>query len=82
MIYLTTLNQQSLCILEPGNWERIRAGEPLKTPDQAFLIAYSPDIVWTLDHLKGMIAACEGSVDPKVLDFILKEGLKRPEVRR
>ena len=82
MIYFTTTDGRAVLIIEGGNLDRLKAGKPMKTPDGKFMVCYTPDIEWTFDQFKGMLAVTTDQVDPKVLDFILKEGLKREEVKR
>lgn len=81
MIYFTTTDGRAVLIVESGNIERLKSGKMMKTPDEQFLVCYTPDMEWTTDQFKAMLAI-NRNVDPAVLDFILKEGMKREEVKR
>jgi len=82
MIYFTTTDDQAVLIIENGNLERLKSGKPMRTPDGKFMVCYTPDLDWTMEQFKGMLAVTANAVDPAILDFILKEGLKREEVKR
>lgn len=76
VIYLKTKGQH-LLILEPANIERIQKGEPAKSPNNEVAVAYTPDLVWLTEQLKGI-----DEMDVEKLDTLLKESLKRPAVHR
>jgi hypothetical protein len=82
MIYFTTTDGRAVLIIESGNLERLKSGKPMKTPDEKFLVCYTPDMEWTMDQFQGMLAVTTNSVDPAIMDFILKEGMKRQEIKR
>jgi hypothetical protein len=46
------------------------------------MVCYTPDLQWTVEQFKAHCAINEMSLDPEILDFILKEGMKREEVKR
>ena len=81
MIYFTSKNGQHFMILEPGNLDRLQAGEPLKTPDGKIVVLFTPDMPWTMKQLEQIFARAEKTMTPAEFDRILKEGMKRPEVR-
>jgi hypothetical protein len=68
-------------IIEPGNIQRLKEGLPLVSPDGLVLV-FTNDPKWTFDQILSMFDATGGNVDEKLLDFIFKEGVKRPEVQR
>jgi hypothetical protein len=82
MLYFTTTNGQATLIIESGNLERLKSGKPMVTPDKKFMVCYTPDLQWTVEQFKAHCAINEMSLDPEILDFILKEGMKREEVKR
>lgn len=81
MIFISTNTGFRVMVLEPSNIEKIKAGMPLYAPDGT-MIAITNDPLWTMSELTKMMELTEGEVDKKLLDFILSEGLKRPEVKR
>ncbi len=77
----------SLCVmlvLEPGNLEKLKAGEPIhkwlnefipELPTKVeLLFAYTPDAVWVAERMKG----CKG--DALRLAELIQESLTRPPV--
>lgn len=75
MIYLETSGGHKIIILEPGNLERLRGGEPIQTPDRTVMIGFTPDIVWVSDQLR----ANKGHLSGAVIGALLEEASKRPE---
>lgn len=82
MLYFTTVSRQHVAIIEPSNIDKLKEGKPLLTPDGKIMVAYTPDMEWFQNHFRAMIGISNSSVDAKLLDFLLKEGLKRPTVMR
>ena len=82
MIFMRLINGQSVIIIEPGNIDRLKSGLPLYSPDGGTMLAFSPDMLWTMDQIQAMVAINDGRLDPETLAFILKEGMERPEVVR
>jgi hypothetical protein len=76
MLALRTTQGQTLYILEPSNLDKLKNGEPIQLSN-GDLIAYSPDPEWVMDR----VIAEFGKMNPAKLDNVLKESLKRPEVR-
>lgn len=79
MIYGILADGTRLVILEPGNFDRLRQGKPIHTPDGAVLICFTPDIKWTATELEKSIDATDG-INPDTLVEVLEAGLKRPEI--
>lgn len=77
MIHLKAGGQRVI-ILEPGNIERIKKGEPAKSYDNSVLIAYTPDQEW----LETKLIENMDELSPEKLDELLKESLTRPEVKQ
>jgi len=80
MIYLKA-GEQLVLILEPSNIEKLKNGEPLRTPDRAILIAYCPDIVWLAEKITTIVDD-ERKLDVAAFDVLLQEGLDRPTIYR
>jgi hypothetical protein len=81
MILLKTDSGLQIFVLEPDNIDDLKAGGAQMSPFGDTIIAYSPDIKWTLDQLTEMLKTC-AAPDAELITFILTEGAKRPEVRR
>jgi hypothetical protein len=82
MIYFTIDEGDRAClIIEAGNIARLKSGWVMTTPDGRFMICYTPDMDWTNDQFKAMLAIHK-NIDAEILQFILKEGMKRQEVKR
>lgn len=74
MIYLTDKGDKlKILVLEPGNVERIMAGEPAVSPDQSVIVAYTPDPVWLAEQLIRVDAG-----DAKAIGRLIDEAAKRP----
>ncbi|MGA9668104.1 MAG: hypothetical protein WBQ94_02795 [Terracidiphilus sp.] len=82
MIFLATDGGLQIILLEADNLANLKTGTILKTPIGNTIFAYTPDAKWTINELTEMLKTCNGTPDPKLLEFILAEGMKRPEVRR
>jgi hypothetical protein len=80
VIYIITDDQHIVMVVGPNNLAKMKAGFPMISPDGVILVAYTPDVQWTGEQIKAMIAVSSGKFDPQIVDFILKEGLRRPEV--
>jgi hypothetical protein len=75
--------QAILLVLEPGNIEKLKQGEPIHKFLNEFLpnlgksieivIAYTPDIEWVAE---------QSEADPSRLPELLLESLTRPEIVR
>jgi hypothetical protein len=82
MIYFTTKDGQAIAIVEPGNLDQMRSGEPLVTPDRKFMMAYVPDMRWFHTRFQKMVHESQGVIDAEALDALLKEALKQHVIRR
>jgi len=82
MIYILAADDRALLVIEPTNIDRLKAGEPLISPDGKLVVLYTPDAEWTMGQIQSMCSATDFMVDGELMDFIIKEGLKRPEVKR
>jgi hypothetical protein len=76
MIYLKLSDDRKLIVLEPENIGRLRAGKPASTPDNAVMVAYTPDAAWVTEELIKL----GGKISPDALAELLSESLGRPEV--
>lgn len=82
------LNDGTLVVLEPGNFERLRAGRPLKIGN--VMIAFTPDMEHFVKSLgvstplpsKGERIECHVQLTPEQIDAALKSCQKRAEVNR
>lgn len=81
MIFIGTDDAHRIIVIEPGNIDRLKEGKPLIAPDGT-LIVFTNDAKWTAEQIVEMLKTMEGEFDAKLLDFIFKEGVKRPEVKR
>lgn len=77
MIYLNNAGGQHFVILEPGNLDALKAGKFARTPNNAVIMAYTPDLEWLQEQLIGRV----DSLNPEVLEHLLEEGKSRPEKR-
>jgi hypothetical protein len=83
VIYFTMPGGTGAClVIEPGNIDRLKRGEPIKSPDGNILICLVNDMPWFEQEFKAMLAIGGASIDPKIFDFLIREGMKRPEVKR
>jgi hypothetical protein len=74
MIYLKAAGGDvKIIILEAGNLDRLKAGDPAKTPDGTVLIAYTPDPVWLADKLM------DSDGDGVKIAALIEEASKRPQ---
>jgi hypothetical protein len=78
MIYFKLQDGRHLLIVEPANLVRLQGGEPLKSPNNEVMIAYTPDAPWLTEQL----IMRDFNFDVKELDEILRESLKRDAVLR
>ncbi len=81
MIYFTTPDQKHVLILDPERLDKIKAGEPVASPDSLVMIAYCPDPNWMRERLLEVFNGEGRTLTPAKLDELLAEGLKLPEVR-
>jgi hypothetical protein len=76
MIYMTgTIDGQEMAIvvLETESLERLKKGEPAKTPDGKILICWTPDIDWLAGKLQDTAG---GGAD---VARLIEESAKRPQ---
>lgn len=74
MLYLKSADGKvRVIVLEAMNLERIKAGEPAKTPDGEVLIAFTPDPVWLADKLM------DTDGDAAEIARLIDEAAKRPQ---
>jgi len=51
VIYFTTTDGRACLIIEMENLNRLVDGKPMKTPDDAILVCYTPDMAWTAEQI-------------------------------
>lgn len=81
VIYFTTPDQKHVIILDPERLDKIRAGEPVASPDSFVIVAYCPDANWMRERLLEVFNGPGRTLAPAKLDELLAEGMKQPEVR-
>lgn len=67
---------QAVLIVSNEVIKMLRSGNILMTPDGAFILAYSYDMEETANQAT-MMMQCSGTIDPEIMQFILKEGARR-----
>lgn len=82
MIYFTTNDHRHILILEPGNVECLRHGHAVVSNDKLVMVAYTPNVEWTMEAIKKALGKDGKTLDPAMLDAILKEGILQPPVVR
>lgn len=78
MIYIKTIDNKHLLILEPDNLDRLKK-EPLSTPNGDVTVAFTPDINWVSEQLIGIQSV--RVITPDDIEDVLKRGSIRQEVR-
>lgn len=74
MLYLQSADGAvKIVILEAANMDKIRSGQPAKTPDGSVLIAFTPDPVWLADKLM------DTDGDAADIGRLIDEASKRPQ---
>ena len=73
--------KQNILILEPGNLENLKNGEPIRSPDKEVLVAYCPDIDWLSAEILKLVDE-KHQIDAKAFDEIMERGMLRPTVYR
>jgi hypothetical protein len=79
MIYMKTVSGSHIIVIEPDNIDKMKAGEPLHTPDNEVMVCFTPDIEWVQDQF--IQAQMAGTLGPETIEDVLKRSLVRPEVK-
>ena len=79
MIYMTGENRDTskdvkIIVLESRNLEHMKGGQPLITPDQSVIVAWTPDPEWVRDRLQELPDGDIGGIGR-----VLEESAKRPQ---
>jgi hypothetical protein len=80
MIYIHMGDGAYMLVLEPNNISAMKAGHPVQTPDEKFLVCFTPDALFVEEKLKE--AAGERTLTGRDIDEIIRSAAERREVHR
>lgn len=80
MIYMRLGDGTYMLVVEPSNVTQIKAGHPLITPDERFVICYTPDVLYVEQKIQE--AQSKGPLTGSDLDEIIRGAAGRREVHR
>jgi hypothetical protein len=80
VIYFTTTDGRACLIIEPGNIQRLKEGKPMVTPDDKFMVCFTPDMPWTCEQV--LSAQSQGKITPEQIAKIIDDGKTRSTIDR
>lgn len=77
MLYLKLSDDRHVIVFEPTNLDRMRAGQPVVSPDREVFVACVPDLPWLAEQTQ--LLSRSGELTPERFSDLLGQAFLRPE---